>query len=53
LSLGLFTGIVSVNVVMWHKEGRDCLWGCFRMCNWKKRHFFNSLPISSRQYDDL
>jgi hypothetical protein len=46
------TGIVSVNVLMWRQAKWDCVWSCFRMCNWKKV-YFRSLPISNRQYDDL
>jgi len=40
------------NVLMYHQERGDCVWSCFEMCSWKMA-YFDSVPISNRQYDDL
>ena len=46
------TGIVSVNVLIWHRARGDCVWGCLRVDNWKKGLFVTSSHFQTK-YDDL
>ena len=46
------TGIVSVNVLMWH-QAREIVFGAVSDGATEKNIYFHSLPISDRKYDDL